>query len=146
MTTISPFMIEDYDEVFSLWRQCEGIGLSDSDSRENIQLYLKRNPGLSFGARGEGRIIGAVLAGHDGRRGYIHHLAVHPDRRRQGVGKKLVDRSLSALKEGGILKCHLFIFNTNTEGLAFWKSTGWELREDISVVSRNLESGDRALC
>ena len=88
--TISPFLIEAYDEVFTLWKQSEGVGLSSADSRENIHYFLEQNPGMSFVASAEGRIIGTVLTGHDGRRGYIYHLAVHPDRRRQGLGRTLV--------------------------------------------------------
>ena len=133
-------MIETYDEVLTLWQQCEGIGLSSADSRENIQSYLKRNPGMSFVARTQSLLVGAILAGHDGRRGYIHHLAVHPEWRRQGLGRQLVDRCLQVLKGAGIQKCHLFIFNDNTGGIDFWKSVGWEFRKDISVISRKLEA------
>ena len=134
-------MIEAYDEVLTLWQQCEGIGLSSADSRENFQSYLERNPGMSFLARTQGLLIGAVLAGHDGRRGYIYHLAVHPNWRRQGFGRQLIDRCLQALKIAGIQKCHLFIFNDNIGGIDFWKSLGWEQRSDISVFSRTIESG-----
>jgi len=133
-------MIETYDEVLTLWQQCEGIGLSSADSRENIQSYLKCNPGMSFVARTQSLLVGAILAGHDGRRGYIHHLAVHPEWRRQGLGRQLVDRCLQVLKGAGIQKCHLFIFNDNTGGIDFWKSVGWEFRKDISVISRKLEA------
>jgi len=133
-------MIETYDEVLTLWQQCEGIGLSNADSRENIRYYLERNPGMSFLARTQDLLIGAVLAGHDGRRGYIHHLAIHPEWRQQGLGRQLVDRCLQALKIGGIQKCHLFIFNDNTGGIAFWKSLEWDFRKDISIISRKLEA------
>lgn len=139
--TISPFVIEAYRDVLTLWQQCEGIGLSDADSQENIRSYLERNPGMSFLARTQGLLIGAVLAGHDGRRGYIHHLAVHPEWQRHGLGRQLVDRCLQSLKGAGIQKCHLFIFNDNTGGIAFWKSVGWEQRMDISVISKTLEPG-----
>jgi ribosomal protein S18 acetylase RimI-like enzyme len=92
--TISPFRIKNYEEIFSLWKHCDGVGLSGADSRKNIHRFLERNPGTSFMATIEGRIIGTVLAGHDQRRGYIYHLAVHPEWRRQGLGRRLVDRSL----------------------------------------------------
>ena len=82
---ISKFTVESYEKVLDLWKQCEGIGLSDSDSKENIQLYLDRNPGMSFIAELNNQLVGAVLSGHDGRRGYIHHLAVSPNYRRQGI-------------------------------------------------------------
>lgn len=111
--TISKFGIESYESVLNLWMQCEGIGLSDSDSKENIQSYLNRNPGMSFIAVIDNKIVGAVLAGHDGRRGYIHHLAVLPNHRRQGIGGLLLKNSLSKLKDSGILKCHILLFNNN---------------------------------
>ncbi|MBI4765289.1 MAG: GNAT family N-acetyltransferase [Deltaproteobacteria bacterium] len=137
--TIQPFRIEAYDEVFSLWRQSKGVGLSGADSRENIHSFLNRNPGMSFLASEEDRILGTVLAGHDRRRGYIYHLAVHPDRRRQGIGRRLVDRCLQALREAGIQKCHLFVFTSNGSGIEFWKSIGWEQRSDLVVMSKTIE-------
>ena len=138
---ILQFDIEFYDEVFALWQQCEGLGLSDADSRQNIQSYLDRNPGMSFVALSHGKVVGAVLAGHDGRRGYIHHLAVHPHYRRKGLARQLVERCLAVLADSGIQKCHLFIFNNNTDGIEFWKRIGWIHRSDISVVSKNIGPG-----
>lgn len=136
---IGLFDIEFYDEVFALWQQNDGIGLSSADSRQSIQLYLKRNPEMSFVASCDGRIVGTVLAGHDGRRGYIYHLAVHSDYWRHDVGRLLVDRSLHALKKAGIQKCHLFIFQDNAEGIAFWNAVGWTQRSDIQVMSLIIE-------
>lgn len=138
---ISLLCISDYDAVMELWNQCEGIGLSEADSRESIQAYLHRNSGMSFiASSGDGAVIGAILAGHDGRRGYLHHLAVHPSHRRKGIGGRLVEHALAALKGAGIGKVHLFIFNTNTSGLAFWEASGWKLRNDIAIVSKTIES------
>lgn len=134
--TISNFTIESYDRVLHLWKQCEGVGLSDSDSKENIQLYLDRNPGLSLIAEQDDKLVGVILAGHDGRRGYLHHLAVSPNNRRQGIGKLMADTCLKRLKDAGILKCHILIFNNNASGLKFWESIGWNFRNDISIVSR----------
>jgi putative acetyltransferase len=136
---ITEFNISFYDEVVALWQQCEGVGLSDADSRESIKTYLKRNPGMSFVASYSGKIVGVILAGHDGRRAYIHHLAVHPDFRRQGVAHRLVNLSIAALHHSGIQKCHLFIFNNNREGLAFWEKLGWGKRLDLSIVSKQIE-------
>ncbi len=138
---ISPFIIEFYDDVLALWKQCEGIGLSGADSRESIQFYLDRNPGMSFIARADGQVVGAALAGHDGRRGYIHHLAVHPEYRHRGIGRMLADRCMARLAEAGIQKCHLFIYNTNTDGIAFWKAIGWTPREDIGLISKFTAAG-----
>ena len=81
-------------------------------------------------------LIGAVLSGHDGRRGYIHHLAVRTDWRGSGIGRGLVDRCLQALEEAGIQKCHLFIYTDNKNGMAFWQSVGWTARAELRVVSK----------
>jgi GNAT superfamily N-acetyltransferase len=86
---------DDYDAVLALWQRCEGVGLTPSDSREAVRAYLIRNPGLSFVARQDGKIVGAVLCGHDGRRGYLYHLAVAPENRHQGLGRAIVDACLS---------------------------------------------------
>ena len=142
-TEIVPLGIESYNDVLALWQQAEGVGLHDDcDSRPGIQSYLERNPGMSFVARADGVVVGAVLAGHDGRRGYIHHLAVHPDWRRQGIGRRLVQNCLDVLGAAGIRKAHIFIFNDNADGIAFWRSVGWTPRSDIGVVSRTIEPTD----
>jgi putative acetyltransferase len=134
------FTMDAYHGVHALWRQSKGIGLSDADSRESIRRYLARNPKMSFIAKADGRVVGAVLCGHDGRRGYIHHLAVHPRYQRQGIGHGLLDYCLAALRAEGIQKCHLFVFANNPEGIAFWESMGWTFRSDIGVMSKNLDS------
>jgi ribosomal protein S18 acetylase RimI-like enzyme len=136
---IAPFTIDSYETVLALWQQCEGVGLSDADSRESIHAYINRNPGMSFVATADGTLVGAILAGHDGRRGYIHHLAVRPDWRRQGIGRRLVERCLTILRDSGIKKCHIFIFSNNADGIAFWKSVGWTSRSDIQVISKTVE-------
>ncbi len=137
--TTAPLQIDHYDEVITLWKECEGVGLSEADSRGSINAYLQRNPGMSFVATdSEARIVGAILAGHDGRRGYLHHLAVNPAFRRQGIGSKLVEKALSALRQEGIRKVHLFIFETNASGLAFWEASGWTRRIDIGILSKNV--------
>jgi len=134
--SIAPFTIEAYDEAFTLWQRCEGIGLSDADSRENIRMYLDRNPNMSFLAKAEGKVVGTVLCGHDGRRGYIHHLAVLPEYRRRGIARRLVDRCVDTLSKAAIPKCNIFIFNENFDGIRFWTSIGWQLRTDIGVISK----------
>ena len=137
--TFREFSIDAYEEVFCLWETCDGIGLSSADSKLNIRMYLDRNPGLSLIACDGGEVVGAILCGHDGRRGYIHHLAVLPEYRRQGIGRLLVDKSISALQASGIQKCHLFIFHDNSGGINFWASIGWTYRQDIGVVSKILD-------
>jgi ribosomal protein S18 acetylase RimI-like enzyme len=143
-TEILPFTMDAYDRVFALWQQCEGVGLSDADSQASIQAYLTRNPGMSFIAIADGTVVGAVLGGHDGRRGYIHHLAVHPHSRRRSLGRRLVEQCLGALQRAGIQKCHIFIFNRNESGIVFWKSVGWTPRSDIGVISKNIEPSGAA--
>lgn len=138
--TITPFVIEQYDRVIALWDRSAGVGLSGADARDNIAAYLERNPGMSFIALDGEDVVGAILGGHDSRRGYIHHLAVDDRCRRQGIGRDLVDHCLAELKELGIQKCHLFIFHENQEGIAFWEANSWTLRQDIQVMSRHLDS------
>jgi len=125
---------EHYDEMIELWNRIEGVGLSDADSRDGVIAYLIRNPGLSLVATDKGMIIGAVLCGHDGRRGYLHHLAVVPERRGEGIGKALVSECLSRLGRLGIRKCNAFVFADNDDGLGFWKSAGWAQRADLTVI------------
>lgn len=126
----------DYQEAFALWQEDEGIGLSNADSEANIQRFLARNPALSFVAVHNGKIVGTILCGHDGRRGYIYHLFVAEHHRKKGVGRSLAAKSLERLKEEGIDKCHLFVFTRNELGRNFWVNTGWTLREDIVVMSK----------
>ena len=135
---VRPFELTDHAAAIALWQATEGIGLSDADTRENITAYLQRNPGMSFVAvSGEG-VIGAVLCGTDGRRGYLHHLAVDPAYRGRGVGRELVARCLGALRRVGLPKCHLFLFRANRSGKKFWEHIGWRLRSDLDVVSIEL--------
>ena len=133
---IREMTIEDHDQVLSLWRASEGVGLSDADSEESIACYLARNPGLSFVAGDGERLVGAVLCGHDGRRGYIHHLAVSKPLHRQGLGRALVERCLAALRRDGIDKCHIFVFADNQDTIAFWKSIGWTQRVELIMMSQ----------
>jgi putative acetyltransferase len=93
---------------------------------------------MSFVAREEGILIGAVLAGHDGRRGYLHHLVVRADRRGLGIGRMLAEHSLAALRTVGIDKCHLFVFRANTDGMEFWRKVGWKERGELILMSKNV--------
>ena len=140
--SILPFNLAFYDEVYSLWQSSTGIGLSSADDPQNIAAYLERNPGMSFIALDGEKVIGAILGGHDGRRGYIHHLAVQDDYRRQGIGRKLVEQCLAALQKEGIQKCHLFIFHENEIGITFWKESGWTFRQEIRVMSTHIQQGN----
>jgi ribosomal protein S18 acetylase RimI-like enzyme len=127
--------LNDYDAAVELWKSAEGVRLRDADSREGIGAYLSRNPGLSFIAEAEGKIVGTIMAGHDGKRGYIQHLSVEASRRRRGIGRKLASLCLEALKQEGILKSHLMILVENETGRQFWSSLGWKGRPDIELYS-----------
>jgi putative acetyltransferase len=140
---IREMSIDDYEEVFYLWSITEGIGLNDSDTRENIEIFLRRNAGLSVVAEGDdGKIVGALLCGHDGRRGYFHHLAVNCTDRNKGIGKSLVEFCLCKLKEARIEKCHLFAFANNLEGIHFWEHLGFSSRKNLIILSKELISAN----
>ena len=133
---IRTMTISDYDAVYALWLSCAGMGLNSlDDSREGIGRFLHRNPSTCFVAESEGEISGCIMAGHDGRRGFIYHTAVRPGCRRQGIGGALVRAALDALREEGISKTALVVFACNEAGNAFWERMGFAAREDL--VYRN---------
>jgi ribosomal protein S18 acetylase RimI-like enzyme len=135
--SIEAFGMDCYDEAISLWTRTPGMGLSPADDRKPMTVFLKRNPGLSFAAWSGSTLVGTILCGTDGRRGFLYHLAVDSAYRRRGLGTRLVSRSLSALKTSGIDKCHLFVIAENASGAAFWEAAGWILRKDILTYSKN---------
>lgn len=128
--------IDDYNEIYNLWKNTPGMGLDNADSFENISKFLIKNGKLCFVCKHEGRIVGTILCGNDGRRGYIYHVAVDVNYRGKGIGKSLVDKSLQRLKDEGVAKCHLFVFADNEIGNSFWNSTGWQKRDDVYVYSK----------
>ena len=131
--------INDYDSVYALWLSCPGMGLNNlDDSREGITKYLARNPDTCFVAVEQDRIVGAILTGHDGRRGYISHTAVSPACQRQGLGKQMVETALNALKAQGINKVSLVVFAHNKKGNAFWEKMGFTQRLDLVYRNRTL--------
>ncbi len=133
---IRSMTIDDYDEIFNMWQITSKRALSEADSRENIARYLKRNEGMSLVAVKDGRIIGTVLAGHDGRRGFIHHMAVLPEFRRRHIGNKLATEAIKRIFEDGIDKTHIFCYQDNFTGQDFWTSLGFKKRGDLFVYSR----------
>lgn len=139
---LRPMTIADYDAVLRLWQATEGMGLNESDTRPAIESFLLRNPGLSLVAVQDGAIVGAVLCGHDGRRGYLHHLAVAKSHRGRSLGKRLVEACLTGLRPLGIQKCNLFLFADHAAGEAFWKHLGWRHRADLQVMQQVLGSID----
>jgi len=130
--------ISDYEQAVQLWQSLPGIGLSGADEKDNICDFLQKNPSTCLVALNDGNLIGTILGGSDGRRGYIHHLAVQLSEQNKGIGKKLVDLCLNEFKKAGIQKCHIFVISDNAEGIAFWKKIGWQLRDDILVMSKEI--------
>ncbi|MBR4674121.1 MAG: GNAT family N-acetyltransferase [Victivallales bacterium] len=134
--TFRTMLPDDYDAVYALWTSCDGIGLNDvDDSREGITRYLLRNPQTCFVANQDNNIVGVILAGHDGRRGFIYHLAIRPDCRRMGIARALVGMATDALRDCGISKVALLAFVHNTGGNIFWEGMGFTSRDDL--VYRN---------
>ncbi len=130
---IRQMKIEDYDEVYHLWKRIRGFGIrSMDDSKEGIDRFLKRNPTTSVVAEEDGKIVGAILCGHDGRRGCLYHVCVDEAFRRHGIGKAMVVKTMEALKEERINKVCLIAFTSNDIGNAFWNTIGWTKREDMN--------------
>ncbi len=123
--------IEDYDEIFDMWQITSRRALDSADSRENISRYLTRNPGMSMVAVADGKIVGTVLAGHDGRVGFIHHMAVHPDYRRKHIGKMLAGEAMNRIAADGIEKMQIYCYIDNAMGQSFWNSLGFNKTDNI---------------
>jgi N-acetylglutamate synthase len=138
MITYRQFEMKDYDAIYALWQASPGIELSSADEKEAIRQFSQRNPGLCFVAEEEGKIVGTLFCGQDGRRGYIHHTAVDESYQQRGIGQKLVELSLSELEKQGIQKCHLFVVDKNELGKLFWKQTGWTERVELVMFSKNI--------
>lgn len=137
MITIKAMTLEDYEGVITLMAAEPTITIRAADSREAIGRYLARNPGLSLVAEQDGRVVGCVLCGHDGRRGYLHHLVVAPPYRLSGLGAAIVARALDGLAAEGIDKTHIDVFAVNDGAIAFWQRLGWQQRSDILRFSYN---------
>ena len=139
--TIRTVTIEDYDAIFELWNSTEqsrrALNPVD-DSREGIGRYLKRNPNTCFAAVSEGKIIGVILSGHDGRRGIIHHLCIHPGCRRQGIAGCLVSRAEAALQKEGIQKIFGLVFKDNDPANAFWEDQRYSVRTNLNYRNKSM--------
>ena len=128
--------IDDYEKVYSVWSACRGMGLNNlDDTKDGIAKFLKRNPETCFVAKINDLVIGAIMVGNDGRRGYIYHTAVHPHYQKQGIGSALVETAVAALRALGINKVALVVFSRNKSGNEFWEKVGFTAREDL--VYRN---------
>lgn len=136
---IRSMVLDDYQQVYGLWMQISGFGIrSVDDSREGVDRFLRRNPGCSVVALDNGKIIGSILCGHDGRRGCLYHVCVHPAYRKKGIGKAMVVFAMEALKKEKINKVSLIAFTKNDVGNAFWKEIGWTRREDLNYYDFTL--------
>lgn len=132
------FVLDDYDSAIALWSGIEGIEICEGDSREEIAEYLKRNPGLSRVAEADGAIVGAALCGHDGRRGWIYHLAVAQAYRRQKVGNLLMDACLDGLRKIGLKRAIILVAGDNPAGHRFWLQNGWEDIDGAIAMTKEL--------
>ena len=140
---IRTMTIEDYEEVFALWMKIKGFGIrSVDDSREGIDRFLKRNPSTSIVAVEDGKVVGSILCGHDGRRGCLYHVCVDPEYRMHGIGRGMVVKAMEALKEEGINKVCLIAFTENDIGNAFWNEIGWTRREDLNYYDFTLNEAN----
>jgi N-acetylglutamate synthase len=130
---IRTMTIEDYDQVYALWKSISGFAMrSIDDSRQGVASFLKRNPTTSVVAVEDGKVVGTILCGHDGRRGCCYHVCVSPDYRRRGIGKSMVVHAMEALHKENISKVSLIAFTKNDVGNTFWNQMGWTKREDLN--------------
>lgn len=143
MGAIAPMSACHIPEALLLWKHTEGVGLrSRDDSPEGLATFLRRNPTTSFVAVVEHMVVGTVLCGHDGRRGHLYHLCVDPNHRRLGLGRRLVEAAVVALRSEGIYKASLVVFSNNQVGSKFWKSLGWQQRTDLTYWDFTLRAQD----
>jgi len=141
---IRPMIIEDYDNVYRLWTLTKGMGLNNlDDTKTGINIFLQRNPNTCFVATFHNEIIGTIISGHDGRRGYIYHTAVSENFRKKGIGQKLVASSLSALRTEGINKVALVVFSKNKLGNLFWEKIGFRKREDLIYRDKTINEMEK---
>lgn len=141
---IRKMLIDDYEGIYTLWMSCAGMGLNNlDDSKEGIRRFLERNPDTCFVAEDNDKLVGGILTGNDGRRGYIYHTAVNPMYRRQGIAADLVNTALDALKNIGINKVSLVVFEKNENGNSFWEKKGFTKREDIVYRNKALVEIER---
>ena len=141
MIEIMPMMAEDYEQAHRLWSGTPGVGLGLSDDFDSFVQFLERNPGLSRVALDGPILVGTVLAGHDGRRGTLYHLAVAEHYRHRGIGRLLANACVDDLRRAGIKKCGVVVFKQNTEARQFWESLGWNFRPDVELTQLTLEPG-----
>jgi ribosomal protein S18 acetylase RimI-like enzyme len=131
---IEDFTMAYYSEIIDLWRRA-GISLGSSDNKVEVQNILERNPGLFLIGKENNKVIAVVEGGYDGRRGYVHHLAVDPAYQREGHGRELMNELMNRFRQNKVQKVHLFVEKTNKKAIKFYKKLGWELREYLTMMS-----------
>jgi ribosomal protein S18 acetylase RimI-like enzyme len=136
--TTREFVMDDYDGAIGLWERMEGVEVCEGDSREEIAQYLRRNPGLSHVVEADGQIVGAALCGHDGRRGWIYHLAVATTHRRQKIGQQLLEACLNGLRAAGLKRAIILVDGDNPAGHDFWLRNGWEDIDGALAMTKEL--------
>ena len=132
------FRIEDYDAAVELWNRVEGLDVAEGDDRETIGRFLQRNPGLSRIVTDGAKLIGAVLCGHDGRRGYVYHLAVDPEYHGRRIGRRLIEECLAGLQRAGLERANILVAKDNPRGLEFWRRGGWEDLDGAAPMGRDV--------
>ncbi len=133
---LAEMTLHHYDDLIALWDRCEGLG--NAETYSELETFLNRNPACSMVAHHGQTMVGAAMCGHDGRRGYLYHVAVAPDYRNSGVGKSLVERCMQQLRRLGIVRCSIHLYSENDTGEAFWSRIGWRLRTDLKVMAFDL--------
>jgi len=135
---VRPLVPDDFVAVRRLWAATEGLGRGPGDSVEGLHRFVARNPGLSLVALDGGTIVGTILCGYDGRRGFIYHLAVAREHRRRGLAAELVRLCLLRLKGEGIERCLIVVVEGNEDAIQFWKRVGFRMRHDLTALSIDL--------
>ena len=140
MYKIEKMNIKDYEKIIDLWKNTDGVGLSgNDDSKKSIKKFLKKNHNTCFVVKYKNKeIVGTIMAGNDGRRGHIYHLMVKPDHRKNGIGKKLLEKAEKSLQKEGIRKIFLVAFKGNNIGNIFWETTGYKNREDLNYRDKKI--------
>lgn len=141
---IREMKISDYEAIYDLWIHTPGMGLNEiDDSREGIDKFLKRNPTTCFVAEEQKKVVGVIMSGHDGRRGFIYHTAVRQEYRNQGIGRALVEATLKTLEKEGIRKAAMVVFDRNETGNVFWEKMGFTERTDLVYRNRTIREAVR---
>lgn len=137
---LRPLQASDHADCVQLWAACDGVAMRTWEDAAALQQLLSRNPGLCWAAHHDGRLVGTVLCGHDGWRGWLYHVAVAPALRRRGIATALIVRAQTELARAGIRRVHALVLAGNRDAAHFWNAVGWRMREDLTVVSAEMEA------